>query len=123
MARHLLSVDDDPAILSLIGKVASDLGFEVDVVTHASFFMAAYVRKKPDVITLDILMPNMDGIELIRWLGDVGCEARVVLLSGATHQYAKMAHRLGEDGSRLNVSRLSKPFPIAALRAALTGDI
>lgn len=120
MVKRLLSVDDDPGMLSLIRRVASDLGFEVDVVTHASFFMAAYVRKKPDVITLDIVMPDVDGIELIRWLGDVGCQARVILLSGATVQYARMAHRLGQDGSKLSVSCLYKPFAVGDLRAALT---
>lgn len=120
MAQRLLSIDDDPDILSLIRRVAVDLGFEVDVVTHGSFFMAAYVRKKPDVITLDLYMPDMDGIELIRWLGDVGCTARVILMSGAAFHYSQMAQRLAHDGSKLNVSCLNKPFAIADLRNALT---
>jgi DNA-binding response OmpR family regulator len=119
MARRLLSIDDDPGMLSLIRRVASDLGFDVDVVTHASFFMAAYVQKKPDVITLDLIMPDVDGIELIRWLGDVGCTARVILMSGAAYHYAKMAQRLGADGSKLNISRLNKPCGVPELRAAL----
>jgi DNA-binding response OmpR family regulator len=50
MTKRLLSIDDDPAMLSLIGRVARDLGFEIDAVTHAGVFMAAYARKKPDVI-------------------------------------------------------------------------
>lgn len=120
MAQRLLSVDDDPGILSLIRRVAAGLGFEVDIVTHGSFFMAAYVRKKPDVITLDLLMPDMDGIELIRWLGDVGCTARVILMSGAESHYAKMAQQLGKDGSKLSMTCLSKPFAVADLRNALT---
>jgi DNA-binding response OmpR family regulator len=120
MAKRLLSIDDDPGMLSLIRRVACDLGFEVDIVSHASFFMAAYVRRKPDVITLDIIMPDVDGIELIRWLGDVGCQARVIVMSGAALPYAKMAHRLGEDGAKLAMSSLSKPFGVGELRAALT---
>ena len=120
MAQRLLSVDDDPGMLSLVRRVAADLDFEVDMVSHGSFFMAAYVRKKPDVITLDLYMPDVDGIELIRWLGDVGCTARIILMSGAAHHYSRMAQRLGQDGSKLNVSCLCKPFAVADLRTALT---
>src|SRR5262245_14321672 len=98
MARRLLSIDDDEDILDIIKHTADGLGFEVDVVPHAGMFMKAYVQRRPDVITLDIIMPDMDGIELIRWLGDIGCTARVVLISGASLAYSKMATRLGEDG-------------------------
>ncbi|MEZ5832791.1 MAG: response regulator [Dongiaceae bacterium] len=119
MSKRLLSIDDDPGILSLIRGVAREMELDVDVVTHGSYFMAADVRKKPDAITLDIIMPDMDGIELLRWLGDVGCTAHVILLSGASFQYAKMAKRLGEDGGRLNVSCLYKPFSIHDLRTTL----
>jgi CheY-like chemotaxis protein len=120
VAQRLLSVDDDPGMLSLIRRVACGLGFEVDSVSHGSFFMTAYVRKKPDVITLDLYMPDVDGIELIRWLGDVGCTARVILMSGAASHYSRMAQRLGQDGGRLSVACLGKPFAVADLRNALT---
>lgn len=119
MAQRLLSIDDDPHILSLIRNVACDLGFEVDIVTHGRSFMAAYARRKPDVITLDLYMPDLDGFELISWLGDVGCDARVILMSGAAHNYPRMAQRLAADGGRLNVANLSKPFAVADLRKAL----
>jgi DNA-binding response OmpR family regulator len=120
VAQRLLSVDDDPGMLSLVRRVAADLGFEVDSVSHGSSFMAADVHKKPDVITLDLYMPDVDGIELIRWLGDVGCTARIILMSGAASHYSKMAQRLGRDGSKLSVTCLGKPFAVADLRSALT---
>ncbi|WP_119300538.1 response regulator [Dongia deserti] len=120
MSRRLLSVDDDPSVLSVIRRVGSDLGFEVDTVDHGSFFMAAYARSKPDIVTLDLFMPEVDGIELIRWLGEVGCTARVILVSGASDQYSQMARRIGQDGSKLAVACLSKPFSVAGLRAVLS---
>jgi len=120
VAQRLLSVDDDPGVLSLIRRVANDLGFEVDSVSHGSLFMSAYVRNKPDIITLDLYMPDVDGIELIRWLGDVGCTARVILMSGAAAHYSRMAQRLGQDGCKRCMTCLGKPFGLADLRRALT---
>jgi DNA-binding response OmpR family regulator len=120
MPKRLLSIDDDEEILDIIRQAAAGFGFEVDVVSSAGQFMKTFVQRKPDVITLDIIMPGMDGIELIRWLGDVGCTSRVILVSGASLAYAKMATRLGEDGSRLNMTSLRKPFRLAELRTALT---
>jgi CheY-like chemotaxis protein len=120
MPKRLLSVDDDKDILGIIQSVAAGLGFEVDAVNHPTMFMKAYARLKPDVITLDIIMPDMDGIELIRWLGDVECKARVILISGASLAYSKMATRLAEDGAHLDIHPLRKPFKLAELRAVLT---
>lgn len=120
MARRLLAIDDDEEILDIIRQAAVGLGFDVEVAVHAGMFMKTYVQRQPDIITMDIIMPQMDGIELIRWLGDVGCTSRVILISGASLAYAKMATRLGEDGARLNMTSLRKPFRLAELRTALT---
>jgi CheY-like chemotaxis protein len=119
MTRRLLSVDDDPGVLAVIRRVGRDLGFEVDAVDHGSYFMGAYARNKPDIVTLDLFMPEVDGIELIRWLTEVGCTARIILVSGASHQYAEMARRIGQDGGKLAIACLTKPFSIADLRTAL----
>lgn len=116
---RLLSVDDDPAILTLIGKVAHDLGYSVEALTSSNSFMTTYVRVKPHVITLDIFMPDKDGIELIRWLADIGSMARVIIISGSDTKYAMMAEELGSWSGSLKISRLGKPFGIASLRNEL----
>ena len=41
----------------------------------------------------------------------------MILVSGASFQYAQMAHRIGRDGSKLTMDCLNKPFTIADLRA------
>lgn len=123
MRKWLLSVDDDKDILDIIRGVAAALGFEVDAIHQPNMFMKAYARIKPDVITLDMIMPDIDGIELIRWLGDVECKARVILISGASIACSKMATRLAEDGAHLDIHTLSKPFRLAELRTALTAGL
>ncbi len=121
--KRLLSVDDDPAVLALIGKVALDLGFSVEAVTNSSSFMPTYLQQKPDVITLDIFMPGTDGVELIRWLAEIGSQARIIIVSGSDIRYSLMAKQLGSWNGALQISSLRKPFTITDLRAALTGSI
>lgn len=118
--KALLSIDDDPQILEIIRSVALDLGFQAEMTVNAGKFMTAYSRLQPSVITVDICMPETDGIELLRWLGAVETNAKIIILSGADPSYSEMAQRLGQAGGCHNVSILRKPFRIADLRRALT---
>lgn len=117
--RTLLSIDDDPQILELIRKIALALGYQVETVTNGGAFMTTYVRTRPSVVTVDICMPIVDGIELLRWLGDVESKAKVIIMSGAHPPYAEMARKLAQAGGAMDVSILRKPFRIADLRQAL----
>jgi DNA-binding response OmpR family regulator len=117
--KRLLAVDDDPGILAIIRDVATELGFEVETLTKSTSFMTTYVRMKPDVITLDVVMPNMDGIELIRWLSDVRCQAGVIILSGGNAVYVEHGQKLATARGTLRTSVLAKPFRVADLRSAL----
>jgi CheY-like chemotaxis protein len=116
--KRLLSVDDDPQVLAIIQDVAIDLGFVVETVTESARFMTAYVRMKPHVITLDVHMPDIDGIEVIRWLDDIECTAGVILLSGATAMM-RMGQKLAAAKGSLRTAMLAKPFALGDLRQAL----
>lgn len=117
---RLLSVDDDESILSIISDVAIGLGFEVSAISDSARFMTTYVRVKPHVITLDMMMPDMDGIEVIRWLSDVGSPARVIILSGHS-TFLRLGGKLADARGTLSTTLLRKPFALSDLRAALTG--
>ena len=99
--------------------VAEKLGFDVEVTTRGRDFKEVYNRFEPTVVVLDMVMPEMDGIELIEWLGSVRCTARIIIISGYTPIYAKLAVTLGEAKGLLSISRLAKPVSLAALTAAL----
>lgn len=118
-AQTLLSIDDNPQILELIRKVATGMGMTAEGVTTPGAFMTSFVRLQPDIITLDMCMPDIDGIELLRWLGDVGAATRIVILSGAHPTYAEMARRLAEAAGLRDVAILRKPFRTAELRDVL----
>ena len=120
---RLLSVDDDASILAIVSEVGGGLGFEVETLSDSSRFMTAYVRLKPDVLTLDLMMPSVDGIEIIRWLSDIGSKARVVILSGGHPMYMRLGQGLADVRGSLQTVQLRKPFALADLRAALLGGV
>jgi DNA-binding response OmpR family regulator len=116
---RLLSVDDDTQVLAIIQGVALDLGFSVETLSESARFMTTYNRVKPDVITLDVMMPDMDGIEIIQWLNDIESTASVIILSGGARMYMKLGEKLAHARGSLRTTLITKPFAINDLRNAL----
>lgn len=119
MARVLV-VDDTDDILTLVQGVTQRMGLLTATLNDSTRFMTTFVRFKPDIIVLDIVMPNIDGIEIIHWLSDVGFAGRLIVMSG----YAdgdRLGRALSEAGERMAIVLLRKPFRIAELKAALSG--
>jgi DNA-binding response OmpR family regulator len=119
--QRLLIIDDEVAFAKFVARVASAEGFDVKVTTRSEDFMAAVLSAPPDVIILDMVMPGMDGVELIQWLAKQQSTARVILASGFNPLYAEMAEQLGASLGKLSISILTKPVRVADLRAALLG--
>jgi DNA-binding NtrC family response regulator len=120
MAR-VLAVDDDHGILDLIRRAAEAKGHQVELADTGARFMTAYSRMNPDVVIVDVVMPDVDGIELIRWLADVQSTARIIVISGdGPVLYAQMAGMLAEARGLGTVSVLAKPFRAADLCDAIS---
>jgi len=120
MARVLV-VDDTDDILTLVQGVTQRMGFLTATLNDSTRFMTTFVRFKPDIIVLDIVMPNIDGIEIIHWLADVGFAGRLIVMSG----YAdgdRLGRALSDAGERMAIALLRKPFRIAELKAALGSE-
>ena len=62
--KRLLVVDDEPEFGEYVRKVAVELGYEVEVTGDGKSFMKAYESFNPSVIALDLVMPEIDGVEL-----------------------------------------------------------
>ncbi len=118
--RRLLIIDDEVDFGKFVSRVASSLGYEAEITTRSEDFMAAVLRAPPDVIILDIVMPGMDGVQLIQWLGERKSTARIIIVSGFNSQYAKITGELGTAHGIQSITALVKPIAIAALKAALT---
>jgi CheY-like chemotaxis protein len=117
--RRLLVIDDEPDFAGLVVTVASQMGYAATAAGNAGEFQRLYLAGPPDVIVLDIVMPEQDGIELVRWLVDQGYRARILIVSGFNPDYAKSAKAFAEIGGQVEVAVLRKPVKLEELRANL----
>lgn len=61
---RVMIVEDDPDIAMLLSSVLAEEGYETSVVTDARQAVETFERVKPDAVTLDVMMPSLDGISL-----------------------------------------------------------
>jgi CheY-like chemotaxis protein len=118
--QRLLIVDDEPDFGQMVARVATDLGYEARVTTNGYEFQAAYQEGPPTLIVLDMVMPEMDGNELVVWLMEQGYAAGLIIITGYSPEYAKDAQLLAEFKGLRSVITLAKPIRMAQLREALS---
>ncbi|HEY8539794.1 MAG TPA: response regulator, partial [Steroidobacteraceae bacterium] len=96
-AARILVVDDEAEIRGLLKEILADEGYEVDVAADAEQARQIRAQHDPDLILLDIWMPDTDGITLLReWSQINGTSCPVVMMSGhGTVETAVEATRLG----------------------------
>jgi two-component system nitrogen regulation response regulator NtrX len=96
-ASRILVVDDEADIRGLLKEILSEEGYEVDIAADASQARTARANQVPDLVLLDIWMPDTDGITLLReWSHTDGYDCPVVMMSGhGTVETAVEATRLG----------------------------
>jgi two-component system nitrogen regulation response regulator NtrX len=110
-AAHILVVDDEDDIRATISDILEDEGYAVSVAADAAAARAEVGRERPDLILLDVWMPDVDGITLLReWAREGAPRCPVVILSGhGTVETAVEATRLGA------VDFVEKPLSLAKL--------
>jgi DNA-binding NtrC family response regulator len=96
-ASRILVVDDEADIRGLLKEILSEEGYEVDIAADASQARTSRASQVPDLVLLDIWMPDTDGITLLReWSHTDGYDCPVVMMSGhGTVETAVEATRLG----------------------------
>ena len=121
IAKRLLAVDDNSDSAELIARVAVKCGYEARSITDSSALGDTLKKFQPQVLTLDLCMPEEDGISLLSLLKDSGFAGSLLIISGQDDWFRKTAGRLAAARG-LNVALdMSKPLDIKALREVLTG--
>ncbi len=110
-ATHILVVDDEPDIRALVQEILEDEGYAVVVAENGEAARQSLRERRPDLILLDIWMPDRDGISLLKeWGEDEGLPCPVIMMSGhGTVETAVEATRLGA------YDFLEKPLSMAKL--------
>lgn len=115
-ARRLLIVDDNRDLCDAMCLLATDLGFDVRGVYDGAAFRAAIVEFSPDCILLDLVIPDEDGIELLRFLQEQRCRARIGIASSQPDIILRQAGELARIFGLDFVGFLHKPFGSAEFR-------
>ena len=110
---RVLVIDDDPGIREYLQALGTRQNYHVGVAADGEEALASLAESRPDIVTLDAVLPGMDGLETLRQLKKVIPDVPVIMLSG--HGQARTiveAMRLGASDF------LRKPFEVEELELA-----
>ena len=107
--KRVLVVDDNQVILDIL-KQFLGRGYTVEVVGNASLALASVVQKTPDAILLDVRMPGVDGLSLLKSLRDMGVQTPIFVMTG--YDSTQVAMEALEKGA---TGYLPKPFDLLHL--------
>ena len=105
----LLLIDDEPALAAYLAEAARLSGYKPLVAIDDQDFKARLVAERPQMVALDLGMPGMDGVELLRFLADERFAFPVLIISGFDRRVLESAFRLGEALGLQMVGPLEKP--------------
>ena len=112
---NILVVDDELGIRDLLSEILNDEGHQVEVAENAAQARAARLRDRPDLVLLDIWMPDTDGVTLLKeWSSSGALTMPVIMMSGhATIDTAVEATKIGASAF------LEKPITLQKLLKAV----
>jgi DNA-binding response OmpR family regulator len=116
---RLLLIDDEPALAAFVANAAAISGFEPVIASNDTLFREQFQDELPGMVALDLGMPGMDGVELLRFLSAEAFEGPVLIISGFDRRVLESAVRLGEALGLKMVGPLEKPVRLEALETIL----
>jgi two-component system chemotaxis response regulator CheY len=114
MAYKILIIDDSEMLRMHLADMLASLGHEVvGEADSGEAGLAAFQKLKPDLVTLDISLPDMDGLAVLRELRRVSPSARVILVSGNDQK------RILDFAAKMKAPLVCKPIELEILAAAI----
>lgn len=117
--NRALIIDDDPRICRIIKRMAKDLGIECSTIDNPELFEATHLDFKPNVIFMDLQMPKMDGVELLRKLVELRSSAAIILVSGMDKSVIETTEELGKSLGLNMAGILQKPIDVDEMSSML----
>jgi DNA-binding response OmpR family regulator len=119
--RQLLLIDDEPAFGRFVAHAAEAAGYAAHVTLSAEPFMEKYRELRPDAVAIDLAMPQMDGVELLRFLAEEKCKVPVIIVSGFDRRVLESSMRLGTALGLNMVGPVEKPVRLQELLDLFAG--
>ena len=113
MGAHVLVVDDEPGIERAVRTILDRNGFQVEIAETGEQAIESYRRRRPDVILLDLGLPDMDGLDVLKEIRRTGNTPVIVLSVRGRERDKVAALDSGAD------DYLTKPFGVEELLARL----
>jgi two-component system OmpR family response regulator len=111
-AQRILVVDDEPSIVDAVATALRYEGFEVDEATAGREALRSVAEREPDLVVLDWMLPDLDGIEVGRRMRERGFKSAILFLTAKDSVEHKVeALRAGGD------DYVTKPFSLAEVVA------
>jgi len=115
----LVVTDDDPTVISLIKEIAEGIGYKVSSASNGKVLLSTISEACPNIVILDMVMPDMDGIEALRELAARKCTAAIILVTGYQKDYLETGNIIGTAHGLNIIGTLCKPFSLETLNELL----
>ena len=115
----IVVLDDEPMIRQIICDVARSCGFEAFDTDSPAVFEARIRTDPPQIVVLDLVMPGIDGVEILRNLSEQLASIPILIASGMDSRLLDAARQLGEARGMTMAGVIQKPFRVEELRSKL----
>lgn len=122
--KKILAIDDDEKILGLIGTLLARAGYEAILAGNGAEAIRKAVAQRPDLIVADLMLPDMDGAEIVRVLQEEkGCKAPIVFLTAMITKSEEFGGGLRISVKDTDYPAIAKPFRDAEFLAVIRQNI
>jgi DNA-binding response OmpR family regulator len=112
----ILIIDDDDLFLEILSDVFRENNFEVVTATDGIKGIRAFLDEKPEVVIVDLVMPNLGGVSTCLEIGRLGGEAGpVIILLTSMFKGLPHEHETPEMGARIHIPKSTKPLDIVII--------
>jgi len=114
--RSILVVDDEPGMLETMADILNATGYRAAMIADSSKAIDLVQKVHFDIVLLDIVMPEMNGVDAYYRIRDISPDTKVVMMTGYGSEHPLVKEAIGSGVDDL----LHKPFDLGELLASLT---
>jgi DNA-binding response OmpR family regulator len=116
---RLLLIDDEPALAAYLADAALLSHYAPQIASDDVDFRGKFAAERPHMVAIDLGMPGMDGVELLRFLAAEAFDGPVLIISGFDRRVLESAFRLGQALGLTMAGPLEKPTRLEEIEQLL----